>query len=319
MHVLIITPASAHRLAGNRVTARRWAKTVRGLGHRVTLCDGYDGQECDAIIALHAYKSARSVLSFRRDFPQRPIVLILTGTDIYRDISRYASAQEALSNADFLVALQPASVKDLVASHQKKCRVIYQSMKALRNNCHPVRRFFKVVVVGHLRSVKDPFRTAMAVRDLPKSSRIRVVHIGAALNQSMRRQAQREMQRNPRYRWIGERPPFAVRRHLLNSHVLSVASKMEGGPAVVMEAVVAGLPVISSRVAGVEGLLGSDYSGYFSVGHTAGLRELLLRAESDPNWIGQLRRESNARKDIFRPSKEIEAIKRLLKEVATTD
>lgn len=312
MHLLIVTPTAAHRLSGNRVTALRWARILRGLGHRVTLRDSYDGQNCHALIALHAHKSSRSVLGFRRDHPQRPIVLILTGTDIYRDVSRYVLAQKAMETADTLVLLQPASINDLSAADREKCRVIYQSLRSPRHQRHPVKRFFKVVVVGHLRSVKDPFRTAIAVRDLPQTSRIRVVHIGAALNAAMRNQVELEMRRNPRYRWIGERPRFAVRRHLLNSHILSVTSKMEGGPAAVMEAVVAGLPVISSRVAGVEGLLRSDYAGYFAVGNTAGLRDLLLRAEADANWYRQLRTAVNKQKSLFRPAREIEAIKRLM-------
>jgi len=55
---------------------------------------------------------------------------------------------------------------------------------------------------------------------------------------------------------------------------------MEGGANVISEAVVAGVPILASNISGSVGLLGRDYPGYFSVGNTDQLRELLLRAES---------------------------------------
>ncbi len=57
----------------------------------------------------------------------------------------------------------------------------------------------------------------------------------------------------------------------------------------VSEAIVAGAPVIVSRIAGNVGLLGDDYPGYFEVGDTKALAGLLLRAETDYASLAELR------------------------------
>ncbi|HIA67442.1 TPA: hypothetical protein EYN98_15570 [Candidatus Poribacteria bacterium] len=44
-------------------------------------------------------------------------------------------------------------------------------------------------MIGHLRPVKDPFRVANAVRLLPASSQIKVLHAGAALSPDMESEA----------------------------------------------------------------------------------------------------------------------------------
>src|SRR5262245_6064949 len=43
----LITPAPPKSQAGNRITAERWAKFLRRLGHRVAVKQSYDGQPYD--------------------------------------------------------------------------------------------------------------------------------------------------------------------------------------------------------------------------------------------------------------------------------
>ena len=71
---------------------------------------------------------------------------------------------------------------------------------------------------------------------------------------------------------------------------MTLTSNMEGGPNVLSEAVVAGVPVISSNIDGVVGVLGEDYPGYFPVGDTKELRRRLVQAETDPMFVEQLER-----------------------------
>jgi glycosyltransferase involved in cell wall biosynthesis len=42
-----------------------------------------------------------------------------------------------------------------------------------------------------------------------------------------------------------------------------LASHMEGGANVIIEAVCAGVPVLASDIGGNRGMLGDDYAGYF--------------------------------------------------------
>src|SRR5207302_5668338 len=173
----------------------------RQLGHRVTVREQYGGAPCDLLIALHARRSFAAVEAYRGAHPEGPVVVALTGTDLYEDIRTDPTARRALELSSRLVVLQPLGVQELPRRLRDKARVIYQSAEAPR--AAPRRRAgaFEVCVLGHLRPVKDPFRTAQATRLLPPSSRVRVLHVGAALSADMAEQAAAEAAGNPRYRW----------------------------------------------------------------------------------------------------------------------
>lgn len=313
--ICLITPAQRSRL-GNWVTAERWSRILRRAGHRVKIQQEYDGHECDALLALHAKKSFPSIRRFHLEYPNRPLLLALTGTDLYRDIHRFEEARRALEWAHRILVLQPEGVEDLAPELRSKARVVRQSSVPTRSVVPKSRRWFEIAVVGHLREVKDPFRAAAAARRLPTSSRIRVVHAGRALNDEMRELAVREATENPRYRWLGERPRWQVKHLLARSRAMVLSSRMEGGANVVSEAVVAGLPVISTRISGSIGMLGADHPGYFEVGDTEGLAGLLYRAETDSDFLEELAARSRRLAPLFHPDREEEAWLHLLEELA---
>jgi len=93
-------------------------------------------------------------------------------------------------------------------------------------------------------------------------------------------------------------------------------SLSEGGANVISEAIVAGVPVLASRIDGSVGLLGRNYPGYFSVGDTAALARLLHRIETNPEFLSRLRRAIARRAHLFRPERERAAWKKLIGEVA---
>lgn len=316
MRFLIVTPAPPRSRKGNRVSAIRWSRILRQLGHPVDIAQDYTGQSCDVLLALHARRSADAINKFQRQWPDKPLLLVLTGTDLYRDIDRDASARESLRMASRLILLQPHGIHSLPKAMRSKARVILQSVPPLKVSSPPLTRVFEVCVVGHLRPVKDPFRAALAARRLPHSSRIRIVHLGAALSKSMSRRAKREMQFNSRYRWLGELPRWQTIRRLARSRLLVLTSKMEGGANVVSEAIVAGVPVVSSRISGSIGLLGEDYPGYFAVGDTRGLAELLWRAEEDSPFLESLRIHCRNLAPLFEPERERASWQKLLAEFA---
>ncbi len=312
MRIQIICPAPAGARSGNRITALRWAGILRRLGHRVRITQRYNGERSDLLIALHARRSADSVLGFRKQHPDKPIVVALTGTDIYRDVPRSRAAQRAMELADRLVALQPRALRRIPHQLRRKGRVIYQSAKETGGHIRRTREYFDVAVVGHLRKVKDPFRAALASRWLPPASRVRVLHVGTALEPGMAEQARAEEQRNPRYRWLGELSPGSARRRLARSRLLVLSSLMEGGANVISEAVVDGVPVFASHIPGNVGLLGTGYPGYFSVRDTHGLAHLLRRAETDWRFYARLRDHGARLAPRFHPARERAAWKKLL-------
>jgi putative glycosyltransferase (TIGR04348 family) len=316
MLIRVMCPAPSGSLYGNRVTALRWAAILKSLGHRVVITDEYKREGCDLLIALHARKSTGAVFQFRERYPNGPVIVALTGTDLYRDLGRSSSARRALELADRIVALQPLATAELDLHLRHKVRVIYQSAQPTPAAISRPRRSFDVCVVGHLRPVKDPLRAAFAARLLPPESRIRILHAGSAREKSMERKAKSEVAGNSRYRWLGPLTRARTRRLIARSHLLVLSSRMEGGANVISEAIVCGTPILASRIPGSVGLLGENYPGYFRVGDTEALATLLRRAETDDRFYGRLRTHCSRLAPFFRPAQERERWRILLREIA---
>ena len=319
MRIGIVTPAPPNSLHGNRITALRWAIILRRLGNRVSIVQTYDGESYDLLVALHARKSHRAVVNFCRQNPEGPVIVALTGTDVYRDIRTSRAARDSLDLATRIVVLQPKAIGELRSSWQKKARVIYQSVKdrqALPSNIHAKRRStsFDVCVIGHLRAVKDPFRTAMAARLLSDSSRVRVLHVGGAMTEAMANRARKEMSINKRYRWLGQLSQLRVFQVLKKSSLCVLSSRMEGGANVLSEAIAASVPILASRIDGNIGILGAGYPGYFDVGNTSQLAQLLSRAESSSEYLAQLKASVESLTRLVDPALEEQAWCALIKE-----
>jgi putative glycosyltransferase (TIGR04348 family) len=305
MKISLITPAPKDTRTGNRTTAVRWARLLRNLGHRVDVATRYDDSPADVMIALHAWRSADSVRAWRSRYPQQPLIVGLGGTDIYR--FQHSDPDVTLGSmrvADMLVGLHDLVSDAIPEEMQGRLRVIYQSVPPLPGRLPPLRGTFEVLVVGHLREEKDPLRTAQASRLLPVESRVRVVHLGMAHGEQWSAAAHAEMAQNPRYQWRGEVPGWAVRRAMARAPLMVLSSIIEGGANVVSEALVAGVPVLASKIDGSVGLLGRDYPGYFPVGDTEALTALLHRAETDAAFLAELRRHCAARAPLFEPARE---------------
>lgn len=320
MRIGIVTPAPPRSKYGNRVTALRWAGILRSLGHRVKVALTYEREGYDLLIALHARRSYPSVWRFHQDHSNRPLIVALTGTDLYDDLPRSRAAQKSLALATRIVALQPKARDELNSGLCAKLRIIYQSAPKNSWNTARRRRFnsgrtFDVSVVGHLRPVKDPFRAALAARQLPPGSRVRILHVGAAMNREMAMKARAEMRLNPRYLWLGERARWQVARILARSAVCVLSSKMEGGANLISEAAMAGVPLLASRIPGSVGLLGKNYPGYFTAGSTRELARLLHRTEVDPTFLAKLRSRVEKLAGGFEPAREKEAWRLLLAEL----
>jgi len=312
MKIAIVSPASSGPRSGNRHTAARWANFLRDSGHRVIVATGWDAGDEDILIALHARKSYASIERFHATRPGAPLILVLTGTDLYRDIRTDPDARRALDLASRLVVLQERGLRDLAPRHRAKTRVIYQSADVKLRHAPPARRL-RVAVIGHLRAEKDPFCAALALARLPEHRDIEVVHVGATLTPEMGKSAKRWMKREPRYRWLGSKPHGETMHWLARSHVLVVSSVMEGGANVICEAARIGVPVLASRVPGNIGMLGSDYAGYFALSDDKALASLLERAACDSKYYRRLKHAVLARRPLFAPSAEGGAVRRLVR------
>ena len=313
MRIALVTPYLPAARNGNAHTAMRWRRFLRRAGHHVEMSLEWDGPPGDLLIALHARRSHASIERFAARYPERPLVVVLTGTDVYRDIHVDGDARHSLRLASRLVVLQDKAVDELPAAWRAKTRVIPQSAPTLKPAPRP-RRSFDICVAAHLREEKDPFRAAYAARLLPAASRIRIRHVGGPQQAGMEEAAR--VLESPRWHWLGALPHGETRRRIARSHLLVISSRMEGGANVICEAVAAGTPVLASRISGNVGMLGEDYAGYFPLGDEAALADLMLRAETDPAYLTLLQRQCAARAPLFLPEREAAAVAALVGELA---
>jgi putative glycosyltransferase (TIGR04348 family) len=269
------------------------------------------------MVALHASKSFSSIKRFSEQHPEKVLIVTLTGTDIYRDYHLNDRCLQSIKMATGLIVFQPKILQEIPVQYRDKATVVYQSATPPPGIHKPRKRFFDVCVIGHLRSIKDPFQTARASRQLPDTSKIRVLHIGGALAPDFEQQAIAEQVSNHRYRWLGELPHWKTIRCLARSRLLVITSKAEGGPIVLVEALAASIPVLSTRIKAVVGHLGENYPGYFPVGDTNALVSLLQLAETDQGFYADLKKRSEKVKSLVDPARERESWKKLLKNLNT--
>jgi putative glycosyltransferase (TIGR04348 family) len=316
VRIQLITPAPLRLNNGNKITAVRWAKLLCKLGHKVRVEQHYDGASCDLLIALHARRSYPSIDKFHQLHPELPLIVVLTGTDLYRDIRTDRSARRSLEIATRLVGLQKLAFADLPKPFHNKTRIIYQSAEPYNAAAAGrKKRTFRACVIGHLREEKDPLRAALAARRLPPESRIEIVHVGLALDARLEKEARAEASRNPRYRWMGELPHWKTRQILARSDLAVITSRIEGSSNVLSEALASSVPILASKIPGLMGTLGRKFPGYFPVGDTQRLATLLLRSERDAAFYRALSRSCARSSYLVQPKRELAGWRRLLREL----
>ena len=287
---------------------------LRELGHQVSVQVDWDGAPTDLMLALHARRSHASMRNFVMCYPDQPLILALTGTDLYRDIRTDEEAQASMQLATRMIVLQEMGLTELTPALRRKTRVVYQSADTVQRP-PPLKSCFEVVVSGHLRDEKDPFRAAAALAHLPTASRIRVTHIGGAMSSGMAHAAKNWLSSEKRYHWLGEVTHGKALRLLARSRLMVISSRMEGGANVVSEALANNVPVIASRISGNIGMLGKDYAGYYALEDERALARVLTRAESDRSFYQKLVTQCRARKSRITHASERGALQRVIAEV----
>ncbi|MEY4585277.1 MAG: hypothetical protein RJB10_1774 [Pseudomonadota bacterium] len=315
--ICIISPALAAANNGNWQTAKRWQHML-STDYHVEIMLHWDGKPFDAMLALHARRSADSIAQWAAKFPDKLIVLALTGTDLYRDIAVDPVAKQSLKLAHRLIVLQDMGPKSLPAEFQSKCQVIFQSTPR-RQSVPKTSNKLRALMVGHLRSEKSPETYFAAARSLAliqdHSKNIVLDHIGAPLDADLGEQALKLAAEVPSYRYLGEQTHTQTRARIARAHVLVHPSRMEGGAHVVMEAVMSGTPVLASRIDGNVGMLGADYDGYFPWGDAQVLANLLLRCKNEPLFLDHLNAQCALRSPLFEPRAEQLALLKIVSQV----
>lgn len=296
--VVIVSPALASANNGNWQTAKRYRQLLRAY-FRVRLVSEWKGEKSDAVlIALHARRSFPSIAAWHEVHGAQGLVVVLTGTDLYRDIQHDFQAQQSLEFASRLVVLQSMGLDELPAPFKSKTSVLLQSTTP-RVTLFKTSRCMRVVMVGHLREEKSPRTLFEAAALLAQQRDIHIQHIGAAHDQVLASMAHQTAALYPHYQFTGALTYPETRRQIQRSHVLVHTSVMEGGAHVIMESICSGVPVIASRIPGNMGMLGEDYAGLFPVGDAKALAEMLIRFRHDTEFEQLLKKQCALRAPLF--------------------
>jgi putative glycosyltransferase (TIGR04348 family) len=296
--VVIVSPALANANNGNWRTAKRYRQLLKAH-FQVRLVSEWNGTKSDdVLIALHARRSFRSIASWHAVHGAKGLVVVLTGTDLYRDIQHDSQAQQSLEFANRLVVLQSMGLDELSARFKAKTSVLLQSTIP-RVTLPKTRRCIRVVMVGHLRGEKSPRTLFEAAALLAEQLDIHIQHIGAEHDQVLASMAHQTAALYPNYQFTGALNYPETRRQIQRSHVLVHTSCMEGGAHVIMESVCSGVPVIASRIPGNMGMLGEDYTGLFPVGDAKALAEMLIRFRHDAEFEELLKKQCALRAPLF--------------------
>ncbi len=301
--VVIVSPALASANNGNWQTAKRYASML-ATTCTVRIVKEWEGvQTDDLMIALHARRSYSSIAAWHAERGSEGLCVVLTGTDLYRDIQQDSQAQQSLLWAKVLIVLQAAGLAELPASLRDKAGVLFQSTST-RQTLVKTNRHIRAVMVGHLRPEKSPQTFFQAAALLTERNDIELRHIGGEQDQALAQQAHDTAAQYPNYQFLGARSHEQTRRYIQRSHVLVHASVMEGGAHVIMEAICSGVPVLASRIAGNIGMLGEDYVGFFTVGDARELARLLIRFKEDASFAAQLHMQCAQRAYLFEAARE---------------
>jgi len=307
--IVLATPYLADANNGNWRTAARWSKLL-APDYRTILQAATDKPptvRAVAMIALHARRSRAAIAAWQAT--GRPLIVTLTGTDLYGDLpAGDGAALASVAQADRLIVLQADALAHLSATARSKADVVHQSARTLRPFAAKSHERLRCLFVAHLRDEKDPRTVYEAWLDLPAHVPATLGIVGEALDPALGDAARALAEVDPRVKVLGGRPHPWTRQAIRRAHAVVVASRMEGGANVVVEAVTSGTPVLASRISGNVGMLGDDYAGYFDAGDAGALARLVARAHRDRAFLAHLGAQCRSRATLFAPAVERRAL-----------
>lgn len=276
--------------------------------------DELPSRELSVFVVLNAWRSAATLRRFQENQPKVPCVVLLTGTDIFPNIAAHPEALESLRRATAIVSWHREI--ELPAEFHAKWQVIPKSVPDAPPWLATPGDSRRVMVLAHLRRVKDPFCAAQALTQLPKTSHISVELVGQEREDGFAEQAKAWERRTPHFAWLGGIDRAAIWEKLRTTWLTINSSELEGGANAVLESVAIGVPVLASAISGNYGLLGRDYAGYFPAGNPTALAALLTHCETDPTFYETLRQQILALRTKLSAATEQSGWKDLVKRLA---
>jgi glycosyltransferase involved in cell wall biosynthesis len=283
---------------GNSVTANRIARLLMLAGHDAVAMNCDAPPAADVQISLHAIKTAKASLAFVRSNPESRLFVVLTGTDIEGGIAENPElAQQVLDAAAGIVVAQPAYIDLVPERWQKKVHTIFPSVQMPRFESMSTDGRPLFTCVGHLRPVKNSHLMFSALQEIEHD--VVALSLGDSLDSTETTTAMQNQAADKRYRWIDGLDRSEALAWMASSLVTINSSFAEGGANAVLEAIQLGVPVLASDIAGNRGFLGDDYLGYFAADDQSALAGLMQRCLEDVQFVKNLKRQLEAKRDLF--------------------
>jgi len=307
VNILINSPYSLDSLKGNAVSAIRIASLLCDAGHEATAISTTQPPAADVLIALHLFKSNDCVQSFRETSPTSPVVVYLTGTDIYQGLEEDPErAKLLLEQADALVLSQQASKRVLPAELHSKCSIIYSSIELptyLPNIPNLQNDHTHIVIASHIREVKNPLIIPQALSLIP-DAKVKVHLLGDALDIELGEQVKLATTSDSRFVWHGPLDRETTLAWMKAADYTLNTSFQEGGANSIAESICVGTPVLASKIDGNVGFLGDNYPGYFDPYEPESLASLTKQVLGDTQLSEQLQRTCSNRSHLFTRTQE---------------
>jgi len=310
--VRILTPFGAASGMGNWRTAQRYAQMLRASGISASIFEPHQIEEACAdsggrlvAIALNAKRSSEEIDRFVAC--GIPVLVVLTGTDLYQALlptaagqPNYELTQAALLKANHVLTLQSQAQKEVLARWpQLKGRVHCIMQTASPRQQHAPRitsgsKTVRFLIAAHIRSEKDPvtaflafhraFPQGWAIQPDGKKVPVRLIHVGGHKDKLLAHKLIQLGSQHPGILLEGPLSHAQTLRLMTRVHALIQPSISEGGALVVPEAIACRLPVIASDIAAHRGQLGDQYPGLFAVGVVDQLAAAMARFVSDAQF-----------------------------------
>lgn len=158
----------------------------------------------------------------------------------------------------------------------------------------PANPELRVLALGSLVRVKGLDTVIQALALMP--ARCRLSLVGTGPEQDRLASLATDLGVNGRVRFVGARSPAEIPSLMAEHDVLVLASRAEGRPNAVLEAMAAGRAVVASDISAVREILRDGVTGLlFPVGDAAALAQQLKQLSTDPNLrarLGEAARQS---------------------------
>jgi len=220
-----------------------------------------------------------------------PLITTLRGDDVARAdrsiFDRWA-LRAAIGGSRVIICVSEAMAADLRARYPGRAGDIRVCLNGVDASFFAVRRSppmsgqLRVVAVGSLirRKGFDILVEALALIRGRGNIRVRIAGAGAELGTLRRRAATLGV--DEYIEFVGALAPREVPQFLADADVFALPSRSEGRPNVVLEALAAGLPVISADLPGVDGLVNPGVNGWrVAIDDVAGFAAALDQACAD--------------------------------------